>query len=92
MMPVSSHYDEYIDRPKLNDKKNTIEYIVPPPSRGVGTIRKHLWKARIQFQKKCLILVPSLSNHTQFITYKTSLIEKSLRNEFVFMLFKKFVS
>ena len=32
MIPVSTLYDEYIDRPKLTEqKKNTVEYIVPPP-------------------------------------------------------------
>ena len=34
MIPVSTLYDEYIDRPKLQNwlnKKNPLEYIVPPP-------------------------------------------------------------
>ena len=35
MIPVSTLYDEYIDRPKLTEQKNPFEYIVPPPSRGV---------------------------------------------------------
>ena len=39
MIPVSTLYDEYIDRPKLTEQKNPAEYIVPPPSRGVGTIK-----------------------------------------------------
>ena len=41
MITVSTLYDEYIDRPKLTEQKKTnpFEYIVPPPSRGVGTIR-----------------------------------------------------
>ena len=34
MIPVSTLYDEYIDRPKLTEQKNPFEYIVPPPSRG----------------------------------------------------------
>ena len=39
MIPVSTLYDEYIDRPKLTEQKKPSEYIVPPPppSRGVGT-------------------------------------------------------
>ena len=37
MIPVSTLYDEYIDRRKLTEQKNPFEYIVPPPSRGVGT-------------------------------------------------------
>ena len=38
MMLPSTLYDEYIDRPKLTEQKKTpVEYIVPPPSRGVGT-------------------------------------------------------
>ena len=31
MIPVSTLYDEYIDRPKLTEQKNPFEYIVPPP-------------------------------------------------------------
>ena len=34
MIPVSTLYDEYIDRRKLTEQKNPFEYIVPPPSRG----------------------------------------------------------
>ena len=39
MIPVSTLYDEYIDRPKFSEQKSPFEYKVPPPSRGVGTIR-----------------------------------------------------
>ena len=35
MIPVSTLYDEYIDRPKLTEQKKT--HMNPPPSRGVGT-------------------------------------------------------
>ena len=42
MIPVSTLYDEYIDRRKLTEQKNPFEYIVPPPSRGVGTIKTFL--------------------------------------------------
>ena len=36
MIPVSTLYDEYIERRKFTEqkKKNPVEYIVPPPSRG----------------------------------------------------------
>ena len=35
MIPVSTLYDEYIDRPKLTEQKNPFEYIVlPPPQEG----------------------------------------------------------
>ena len=37
MIPVSTLYDEYIDRPMFIEQKHTFEYIVPSPSRGVGT-------------------------------------------------------
>ena len=30
MIPVSTLYDEYIDRRKLTEQKNPFEYIVPP--------------------------------------------------------------
>ena len=36
-IPVLTLYDEYIDRRNLSEQKNPFEYIVPPPSRGVGT-------------------------------------------------------
>ena len=39
MIPLTFLYDEYIDRPKLSEqKKNPFEYIVPPPTSGVGTM------------------------------------------------------
>ena len=38
MIPVSTLHNEYIDRPKLTEQKKPFEYIVPPPSIGVGTI------------------------------------------------------
>ena len=35
MIPVSTLYDEIIDRPKLTEqKKNSFEYIVPSPQEG----------------------------------------------------------
>ena len=36
MIPVSTLYDEYIERRKFTEqkKKTPVEYIVPPPSRG----------------------------------------------------------
>ena len=37
MIPLTFLYDEYIDRSKLSEQKNPLEYIVPPPTRGVGT-------------------------------------------------------
>ena len=40
MIPVSTLYDKYIDRRKLTEQKNLLEYIVAPPSRGVGSKNK----------------------------------------------------
>ena len=34
MIPVSTLYDEYIERRKFTEQKKPVEYIVPPPSRG----------------------------------------------------------
>ena len=36
MIPLTFLCDEYIDRPKLTEQKNSFEYIVPSTS-GVGT-------------------------------------------------------
>ena len=53
MIPLTFLYDEYIDRPKLFDKKNPFEYIVPPPTSGVGTIK-------FKFANTCQIKKSSL--------------------------------
>ena len=37
MIPVSTLFDEYIDRPKLTEQKNPFEYIVPPPPPHEGS-------------------------------------------------------
>ena len=37
MIPLTFLCDEYIDRPKLSGQKNSFEYIVPPPTSGIGT-------------------------------------------------------
>ena len=37
MIPLTFVYDEYINRSKLSEQKNPFEYIVPPPTSGVGT-------------------------------------------------------
>ena len=37
MIPLTTLYDDYIDRPKLTEQKNPFEYIVPPPLKWVGT-------------------------------------------------------
>ena len=42
MIPLTFLYDEYIDWPKLTEQKNPFEYIVPPPTSGVGTIRANI--------------------------------------------------
>ena len=41
MIPVSTLYDEYIERQKFTEqKKNPVEYIVPPHSRGSEQLLK----------------------------------------------------
>ena len=37
MIPLTTLFDEYNDRSNLSEQKKPFEYIVPPPSRGVGT-------------------------------------------------------
>ena len=36
MTPLTTLYDDNIDRPKLSEQKNPIEYIVPPEIKWVG--------------------------------------------------------
>ena len=45
MIPLTILYDEYIGRPKLTEqKKNPVDYIVPPPTSGIGTnISQNVW-------------------------------------------------
>ena len=38
MILLTIHYNEDMDRSKLTEQKNPFEYIVPPPTSGVGTI------------------------------------------------------
>ena len=42
MIALTFLYDEYIDRPQLSEQKNPFEYIVPPPTSGVETIKRQL--------------------------------------------------
>ena len=37
MIPLTTLYDEYIDRPKLSEQKKLFECIVPSPLKWVGT-------------------------------------------------------
>ena len=37
MIPLTTLYDEYIDRPKLSEQKNPFEYIVPPSTLKWGS-------------------------------------------------------
>ena len=39
MVPLKSHYDEYIDRPKLNEQKR-VEHMVPRDNGWVATIKQ----------------------------------------------------
>ena len=38
MIPLTTLHDDHIDRPKLREQKKTVEYIVPPPLKLVGTV------------------------------------------------------
>ena len=54
MIPVSTLYDEYIDRPKLTEQKKTpAEYIVPPPPLKRG--RNNKLEANTS-NKKCHVI------------------------------------
>ena len=46
MIPPTSLYDEYIDRPKLTEQKNPFDYIVPPPQVG-----RNNYTSTTQFEK-----------------------------------------
>ena len=43
MIPVSTLYDEYIERRKFTEQKNPFEYIVPPPSSGSEQQMHNRW-------------------------------------------------
>ena len=60
MIPLTFLYDEYIDRPILTEKK-PFEYIVPPPTSGVGTISSFS-NIHLQFEDNTPSLTAILSN------------------------------
>ena len=43
MIPLTTLYNDYIDRPKLTEQKNPFEYIVPPPLKWVGSMKQYDW-------------------------------------------------
>ena len=47
MIPRTFLYDEYIGRPKFTEQKNPFEYIVPPPTSGVGTKINYNFKFQV---------------------------------------------
>ena len=69
MIPVSTLYDEYIERRKFTEqKKNPVEYIVPPPSRGseqkVGLVKQNCGMGQVillkSWGRRCRINVLQL--------------------------------
>ena len=50
MIPVSTLYDEYIDRRKLTEQKNPFEYIVPPPQEGRNKHAKNYTNKNVLFK------------------------------------------
>ena len=60
MILVSTLYDEYIDRRKLSEQKKPFEYIVPPTSRGVGTIKLSKNGQERGWSIKCKCTLPKL--------------------------------
>ena len=51
MILLTFLYDEYIDKPKLSEQKKPFEYIIPPPTSGVGTIIIRLREKQSVFNK-----------------------------------------
>ena len=48
MIPLTTLYNEYIDRPKFSEQKNPFEYIVPPSPQKRG------WQQKREKTKKQL--------------------------------------
>ena len=83
MIPVSTLYDEYIERRKFTEqKKNPVEYIVPPPQEGRNKNLSILWSdARLrgktmtyvykQWFQKCFF---NTSPHKQISIFQIKLI------------------
>ena len=72
MIPVSTLYNEYIDRRKLTEQKKPFEYIVPPPSRGVGIIICKI----MQINLEVVFQLINVGNSTDFGTPTT--LQKSV--------------
>ena len=60
MIPVSTLYDEYIDRPELSEQKNPFEYIVPPRPLQRGRNNNFFWNNSLfLLVEKCSYLLNS---------------------------------
>ena len=60
MIPLTNLYEEYIDRPKCSEQKNPFEYIVPPPTSGVGTKKLQKMESKLMqrgLQRQILTVV-----------------------------------
>ena len=55
MIPVSTHYDEYIDRPKFSEQKKRIWVYSssPTPQEGSEQPERSLWSA--EFSNPCFM-------------------------------------
>ena len=55
MIPLTTLYDEYIDRPKLTEQKKPLEYIVPPSPLKWGRNNKRNDNVlRMSYLPKCI--------------------------------------
>ena len=71
MIPVSTLYDEYIDRQKLSEQKNPNVYKDPPPSGGIGTKT---------------VCYSNLTELTQLERMKLAILSDKTKNSSIFML------
>ena len=75
MIPVSTLYDEYIDRPKLTEpKKKPFEYIVPPPLKRGRNNEKNSSSLRKQS-------TPMFTKNVQTSRKKTKYLNSSKKDE-----------
>ena len=58
MIPLTILYDEYVDRPKLTEqKKNPVEYIVPPSPLKWGSKKKCMQQNQLFLLNIYLVLI-----------------------------------
>ena len=95
MIPLTTLYNGNIDRPKLSEQKNPVEYIVPPPLKWVGRIIKECKAAMLRqaiLEKRLRDIPTHLRNESGISIRTVKAGDKLLVQEFSANCFLEFPS